>query len=170
MILQETFVIQDSKYWNDGSSVGSLPIGSGVSCTSNGDYLTITTGTNGEKGVWIPITLSSSDEWVFETEVAEVGVQQSLGLYLNDESWYGGISDSLSKIFAYFGSESAITMPSTIIGGVFKVVRQNGTTTAYWNDTVIGSTNSSPKSSFKVGYYTNRSRIQHIKNIKLKSL
>ena len=89
---------------------------------------------------------------------------------MNDENWWGGISDTQNQIYSNLGSNSAITIPSNIKGGVYKVVRQNNITTAYWNDTVIGSTYNSPKSSFKVGYYTNANRTQHIKNIKLKPL
>ena len=41
-LLTKTYVVQDCKYWNDGSSVGTLQIDSGVTCTSNESYITIT--------------------------------------------------------------------------------------------------------------------------------
>ena len=65
MFLTKTYAIQDCQYWNDGSSVGTLQIDSGVTCTSNGSYITITKSTSGEKYVKLPVNLPSSFEFSF---------------------------------------------------------------------------------------------------------
>ena len=48
--------------------------------------------------------------------------------------------------------------------------RENGVTSVYINDELIESKTISHKSSFKVGFFINRSRTQYYKNIQLKQL
>lgn len=55
------------------------------------------------------------------------------------------------------------------VGDKFTVKREDGETSVS-NDYLIESKTVSHKSSFKVGFFINRSRTQYYKNIKLKPL
>ena len=170
MVLQETFVVQDCHYWNDGSRVSDLEIGTGVSCTSNGDYVTITTDTSGEKYVWIPVTLANSDNWVYEVEIADTGTLQSVAInYDNSDKW-AGHSINGSQWFANSGTNDTYTQAYQV-GDKLTIIRENGVDKAILNDNIIISNRTaSHNSTFKVGFYTNNGRVQKIKNIKLKAL
>lgn len=157
--------VEDCQYGNDGSSVGSLEVGSNVSCTSNGEYITITTSRSGEKDVKLPVTLSG--DWEFETTLAEnmptgsqltfkVGTGQQWGAFNPDNTIT--VNLGTSQNFNRTVSE----------GMVMKITYINGVMTVYWNDEQLASR--SVTVTGKMGYYTNSGRYQYIKNIKLKAL
>jgi hypothetical protein len=163
--VSETYEVQDCLYWNDGSSVGSLEVSSNVSCTSNGDYITITTSTSGEKDVKLPVTLTG--DWEFETTLADtlpangqltfkVGTGQQWGAFNADKS-----------VRVNLGSSQSFT--KTVNKDMtMKVIYQSGTMTVYWNGEQLASRSVSVTG--KIGYYTNNGRLQYIKDIKLKPL
>ena len=173
MVLQETFVIEDCHYWNDGSSVTGLEIGTGVSCTSNGDYITITTSTSGEKYVWIPVTLANSDNWIYEVEIADTvtgSTNQPIAITYDNSSKWAGHSINGNQWFANSGVNDAYTQAYQI-GDKLTIIRENGVDKAILNDnTIISNRTVSHNSTFKVGFYTNNGRVQKIKNIKVKAL
>ena len=163
ILLQETFVVQDCHYFNDGSSVTGLEIGSGVSCTSNGDYITITTSTSGEKYVKVPVTVSN--DWEFSSEIAELGNAQHITFIFN--SYWGAVDDSGIAINL---SDSTTRYSHTVsVGDILKVKYVNGVLTTYINDTQLKTKNVS-LSNIKHGFFTNNGRVQKIKNIKVKAL
>lgn len=165
MFFSEIYELQDCKYWNDGSSVGSLEVGSNVSCTSNGDYITITTSTSGEKDVKLPVTLSG--DWEFETTLAETLPTGSQLTFKVGTGQQWGAFNPNNTITVNLGSSQSFSK-TVSKDMVLKVTYQNGTMSVYWNDELLTSRTVSV--SGKMGYYTNSGRYQYVKNIKLKAL
>lgn len=165
----ETYAIEDCKYYNDGSSVGSLEISSGVSCTSNGDYITITTSTSGEKYVYIPTILANSDNWIFEVELAGIGQSQPLAMMWNNANYYGGVSQANGYYFSQMDNRGDSNRYRTV-GDVYTVKRENGVTSVSVNETTFHSRTVNHLDSFKCGFYTNNGKSQYVKNIKIKQL
>ena len=169
ILVSKTYSIEDCWEYYDGSSVTGLSIDSGVSCTSNGSYITITKNTSGERYVYLSKTLANSDNWEFSVEIAQLGTEQTLAVGFNNATFYGGTSENDTKYFSAMGSMvSKNKTPS--VGDVYKVIRENGVTTVMINDETIDSKTVSHNTSFKCGFYTNNGRIQNVKNIKLKPL
>ena len=163
--LQETFVVQDCHFFNDGSTVTGLEIGSDVSCTSNGDYITITTSTSGEKDVKLPTTLTG--DWEFETTLAELGNENYLTFKVDTGQQWGALGyDSVWTVD--LGGGSSIKYVTVNTGDILKITYIDGTMSVYYNDTLLASRQVNVTG--KIGYYTDRNRIQHIKDIKLKAL
>ena len=162
--------IEDCLYFNDGSSVGSLEVGSNVSCTSNGSYITITTSTSGEKYVTLPVILVNNDNWVFEVQIADTGTTQPLALNHDNASKWFGHSISGNQWFCNSGTNDTYTQAYQV-GDTLALHRENGVDTCILNNSItVSNRSASHNSTFKVGFYTNRSRVQKVKNIKLKSL
>lgn len=164
MFLQETYGIEDCLYWNDGSSVGSLQIDSGVSCTSNGSYITITKSTNGERYVKLPVTLPSAFEYSFE--IAEIGVT-NIYAWIIDSNYYG--AGSTNTQFAKLNDSGPNVNIPPVKGGVVTLTYQNDTLTVKYSNSQLNSKSASVNGK-PIGFYTNRGRYQYIKNIKLTPL
>lgn len=158
----------DCLYWNDGSSVGSLEVGSNVNCTSNGSYITITSSTSGEKDVKIPVALSG--DWEYDVELAE-NLPTTTGQLTfkvgTGQQW--GAFNSNNAIIVNLGSSQNFTK-SVQKGMILKITYINGTMAVYWNNEQLASKSLTLSSGVKMGYYTNNGRYQYIKNIKLKPL
>ena len=166
VFLQETFVIEDCYYYNDGSSTTGLEIDSGVSCTSNGNYITITKSTSGEKYVWLPKQLTASDDYEYELEIAEIGSVQAMAINwnnTNDWAYYHNANGNWGV------NNTNIFTTAIAVGDKFKIKKQGSTVTFYINE-VLKHTLTKTYGNHKVGFYTNNGRTQKIKNIKLKAL
>lgn len=156
--------IRDYEYYNPGNSVSTLQIGSGVQCTSNGDYITITTSTTGEKYVELPVVLPSDFE--FSVEVAELGAVNYYAWEINKGQTYGyGASGQGANL----GNGTQSISKSVIKGSILTIKCQNGTTTVSCDGNTINSRNITFTGK-TIGFYTNSGRVQHLKNIILKSL
>ena len=167
--LSDDIQIDDLRYYNNGASVGNLEIDSGVSCTSDGDCIKITTSTSGEKYVYLPVnTLSSSDDWLFEFEVAKAGNINDFAWILSPKSYYG--AGGGTSAFANLGGGSPYVSVSTVINVPITIRCENGAMTVKIDNTQINTNSSVSFTSNKVGWYTNQNRIQYIKNIKLRIL
>lgn len=167
-LLQKTFVVEDCLYWNDGSTVTGLLIDSNVSCTSNGEYITITTSTSGEKYVKLPNTLTSSDNWEYSVEIAEIGNNQSLAVNLINSNIWAGHGDLQDNWFLH--STNVLIRPETV-GDVARFTKNGNNITMTVNNDMGSNTQSfSFPTSYWVGFYTNNGRVQKVKNIKLKAL
>lgn len=164
--LSDNVTIEDCYYWNEGSSVGSLEFGSNVSCTSNGEYITITTCTSGEKDVKIPVTLTN--DWEFQTTIAELGSVNSLTFKVGSGSQWGAVKTGDNGVLVNIGSGTSTYTRTVTANDTLKITYINGTMTVYWNNDLL--TSSGVTVTGKMGYYTNNGRVQKIKNIKLKSL
>ena len=166
-LLQKTFVVEDCNYWNDGSRVSDLEIGSNVSCTTNGDYITITTSTSGEKDVKLPVTLTG--DWEFETTLAEEsGTTQDLTWKVGTGQQWGGITIQNQNVLVNLGNGSQTHYKTVSVGMTLKITYVNGVMSVYWNNEQLQSRSVSVTG--KIGYYTNSGRVQKIKNLKLKAL
>ena len=164
MFLQETYELEDCFYWNDGSSVTGLEIDSGVSCTSNGDYITITTNTSGEKFVRVPVSVNGN--WEYSVELAKLGTTQHMTFVFNTTYW-GAEDDSAVAVNLANSTTRYNHTPS--VNDIIKVKYLNGVITTYINDTQL-KTKSASISNTKHGFFTNNGRVQNIKNIKVKAL
>ena len=165
MFLTKTYAIQDCQYWNDGSSVGTLQIDSGVTCTSNGSYITITKSTSGEKYVKLPVNLPSSFEFSFE--LAENGTGNPYA-WIIDSNYYGAAGGTTSQFAKLNDNGPTINTPA-VKDGVVTMTYQNGTLTVKYDNTQLNSKSASVTGK-PIGFYTNSGRYQYLKNIKLKQL
>ena len=172
--ISENIEIEDCQYYNDGSSVGSLEVGSDVSCTSNGEYITITTNSSGEKDVRLPITLSGN--WELETTIAAKGTNQDATFKIgNSSQWGAAIIDdniftiNLGNAMAYSDKNTHEYQVSPQVNDIFKIIYIDGVLSVFLNNKCLqsGVCNISGE---QIGYYTNSGRVQHLKNIKFKQL
>ena len=168
MNLIQTYSLEDCKYWNDGSGVGSLEVDSNVSCTSNGSYITITTSTSGEKDVKLPVALTG--DWEYDVTLAETlpstGGQLTFKIGTGQQ-W--GAFNSNNTIVVNLGSSQNFN--KTVQKDMaYKITYINGVMTVYWNNEQLTSKTLTLSSGVKMGYYTNSGRYQYIKDIKLKAL
>ena len=172
--ISENIEIEDCQYYNDGSSVGSLEVGSNVSCTSNGEYITITTSSSGEKDIKIPIVLSGN--WELETTVAAKGVTQDATFKIGTGTQWGAIiiddnifAMDLGNAMSYSDKNLHQYQVSPQVNDIFKIIYVDGVLSVFLNDKCLQSMVCNI-SGGKIGYYTNSGRIQHLKNIKFKQL
>ena len=167
ILLIQTYAIEDCDLYIDGSVVPSyLTIPTGMSVTSNGSYITITSSTSGEKVVWLPYTVTTDEDYVFETEIAKAGTSQSIALYYDDGYGY---HESSSYNARFNGVTNRSVSKSVASGDKFIFKHENNTLTAYINNQYINSKTGSII-NHRFGYYTNNGRVQHLKNIKIKRL
>ena len=167
MFVSETYEVKDCFF--NGLNTDAFTIPSSTTFSSNGEYITATTSTSSEKLVYLNHELTDSDNWLFEVEVARIGTVQSIAVIWNDNSYYGGQGQNEQYVYSYMGVQTKKTH-TVQVGDKFTVKRENGVTSVYINDELIESKTISHKSSFKVGFFINRSRTQYYKNIQLKQL
>ena len=167
-IVSETYTIEDCLFYGIDTTAFNIP--SNTTFTSDGSKITATTSTTGEKIVYYNHSFSNSDNWLFETEVAQLGTTQSIAMVWNDNTFYGGEhTDYANNVYSYMQS-STRKSHTVAVGDKFRVTRESGVTSVYINNEEIDSKTISHKTSFKVGYFINRNRTQYYKNIKIKSL
>ena len=167
MFVSETYSLEDCKYWNDGTSASSFEIPSGATVTSNGEYLTIGS-TSGEKLIYIPTTLTNSDEWEFSLKLALKQNNKCLGLMFNDNTYYMSSNANGGKYYCHFSSDEYWETPSAT-GDVIIIKRQNGKTSISINGNQLVNKTVSHKSSFKCGFYT-FNYPQYVDELKIKQL
>ena len=167
-LVSEIFVVEDCFF--NGLNTDAFTIPANTTFSNDGDMITATTTTSGEKLVYLDHTLSNTDNWEFEIEIAQLGVSQSIAPFWNDNSFWGGQTNgNFNQVYSNMNGESTLSETVTI-DKLFKITRQDGVTTVSYNDKTVQSKTVSHKSSFRVGFYINRSRTQYYKNIKLKPL
>lgn len=160
-------------YFNDGTDLSTLHIWSNVSVTVVDRALKITTSTSGEKYVYYEFPITSSDNLVFECEVAEIGEDQPVAMYVRNASTSSGFWFAYSDVTelwygAFTGSSfSNVDLGTLKKGDKIRIKQENRVITAYCNDNVIYSKTSNFSGTYYIGHYTNQGRIQYIKNIKI---
>lgn len=159
--------IEDCIFYGINTNAFTIP--SNATFTSDGSKITATTNTSGEKLVQFNHDFNQSDDFLYEVEYAEIGSYQGIAMCINNCDYYGGQYPNSSSAFASFGSDVRVSH-SFAIGDKYKFIKQNGTTYAYINDTLIKSAEVSYNSTFTVGFYINRNRTQYYKNIKIKPI
>ena len=167
-LVSETCVIEDCLFY--GINVNAFTVPSSTTFTSDGTKITATTSASSEKVVYFNHTFSNTDDWLFETELAQTSSPQGMGIVWNDNSFYGGEYPSTNEAYSTMTGTAVRVSHTFSAGDKFKVVRQNGVTTAYINNESIQSLTTSHKTSFKIGYFINKNRTQYYKNIKIKLL
>jgi hypothetical protein len=176
MIVSKTFVIIDGKWYNNGASTNGLSSQSGVSTTSDGEYITITTSTSGEKYVLTPISVASNDNWEFSCKCKTSSYNgQALGwqlanensLSLFDNRYFGcNISGIYSRLCGSVQSLSVDISDNDVI----RVQRVDGYWKIYVNDTLVQTCSHSWSGNKTISFYTNQNRVQHLKEILIKPL
>ena len=167
MLVSKICTLEDCYVY--GIDTDAFIIPSSTTFSSNGEYITATTSTSGEKLVYLDHTLSNTDNWIFENEVARIGTVQSIAVIWNDNSFYGG--QGTNETYVYSTMTEQVRKTHTVqVGDKFTVKRENGVTSVYINGELIESKTISHKASFRVGYFINRGRTQYYKNIKFKPL
>lgn len=171
----KTYELYDIDYYNDGTKLTGLVYPSTVSVTSENGTLRITTSTSGEKTVFYPLSLTNSDNFSYEVETVTGGTNQNIGLVVKTGSTANGVwfaySNSTSKWEGGMGGSSFSNTSIGFTGGMkVKIVREDGTTSIYVDNTLIKSTSHTLTGTFQVGHYTNSGRVQYVDNIKIKRL
>ena len=173
----EIYEIEDCDFYTDGSIVPlSVTIQNGASFTSNGDYLTITTATSGQKNVYYPTILTNSDDWLFEVELAHLGAIQHITTSNDNGSYFLVNAEGSGLVVWKFNDESGNHTQSknVSVGDKFRWEYKNGTLYYYHNGTLIANKAQTFSNPLKFISYTNKdgntSRVQHLKNIKIKRL
>lgn len=174
--VNDSLLLEDCQYYNDGSSINGLDVKSGVSCSSDGEWITITTSTSGEKFVYPPVCYTGSDDWEVSFKCSTSNFNnQAFGLQMENcgTTTYSGDS----QYTAYTGSQFGNCMGA---GNKTYSLSDNDLITfkrlgGYWrlyvnNNTEIFNRQYNWTNSRVPGFYTNKSRIQRLKELKYKWL
>ena len=160
-------------YENDGTDTSTLTIPSGASVTVEDNALKMTTSTTGEKNIAYNYDLNNSDNFIFECEIAKLGVIQSIAVYVKhsttaDGCWFAYEKSTGRFIGGCLGSSfSNVDTGTLAIVDKIKIKQENGVITLYHNDAVIYSKTANFGTNYKIGHYTNKNRVQYIKNIRI---
>ena len=164
------YIGEDWIYFNDGSDT-DLHNPQGATITTNNGYLTITTSTNGEKKVNFPTQWFTPNENVYMEMTYCGGSVQPIALCFNNTSntTYGWVSyDPTTNKFSNALSGSGVSVSGTIkIGDVFRLERVAGDSRFYQNGRLLFTYTRTFGGNFRLGFYTNNSRVQSWKNIKI---
>lgn len=163
-----SILIEDCLFYGINTSAFTIP--SNTTFTSDGSKITVTTSTSSEKQIYFNHTFNQSDDFLYEVEVAQIGTRQSVAVVWNNGDFWGGQDNNVNYATAVFGNDYGRVDHTFAVGDKFKIVKENGTSSAYINDTVFKTSSATYNSTFKVGFYTNSGRTQYVKNIKIKSL
>lgn len=160
--------IEDCLFY--GINTNAFDIPENTTFSSDGTKITATTSTSGEKLVYFNHDFNQNDNFLFESEIAEMGVSQVIGMNWNDVDYYGGQYSGTDRAYAHLTSSDVWIYHTFAVGDKYTVIRKNGTTSAYINNDLISSANCSYNTTFKVGFFINQGRTQYYKNIKIKLL
>ena len=164
--MSDPITIEDCLFYGINTNAFTIP--SDTTFSSDGTKITATTNTSGEKIVYFNHDFNQDDNFIYEVEVAQLGTVQSMAMVWNNTSYYGGQSNTNSGVaFAYMGSNVNYNH-NWQVGDKYRVEREDELTSVYVNNEQITSQSKSYSSTFKVGFYINRSRTQYYKNIKIK--
>lgn len=161
-------------YENDGTDLSTLTIGSGVNCTISNGALRITTSITGEKYVSYNCDLNSSDNFIFECEMAKEGVEQPIAMYVKNATTATGCWFAYNRTLQAWGGgcmgetfnneDCGLLAP----GDIIRIKYENQVITLYHNDDVIFTKTAVDfGDGFRIGHYTNQNRVQYVKNISI---
>lgn len=183
-ITSSPIIIEDCWYFNDGTINDIVIASNGVVTVENG-ALKITTSYNRERKFYFPTTAkftrNDNVEMILESareSTDDANHAQILGLSLNPSATgtsqgYFSYNVSSNDTGGYWDctlASGTVTVNASLVkGDIIRFVRENGYSKAYHNDTLLNSKSHSP-SNFYFGGYTNKNRVQRLKNIKIKAL
>ena len=163
-------------YENDGTDLSTLNIPSTASVTVEDEALKITTSTTGEETISYDYDLNNSDNFIFECEVAKLGTSQSVAMFVKNGTtatgcWFSYTDDTNMWNGGITGSTfSNVDTGTLAVGDKIKIKQENGVITLYHNNNQIYSKTVDLGTNYQIGHYTNKDRIQYIKNIKIYEL
>lgn len=174
-LVSEIYEVTDAKYYNDGSSVNGLTSQTNVSTTSDGEWITITTSTSGEKYVLAPVNVSSSDNWEMSLKIKLTNSQNCAFNLLNENSFslFNNVYMNITGSIFYFRLDGGTAQQ---ISRTFQdndkitIRRQNGSWIILHNDEQVYTNSYSWSGTKTIGWYTNQNRIQTMKEIIIKPL
>ena len=172
--LSDSLIIEDCNYYNDGTHINDLRIQSGVSCSSDGEWIVISKSSSGEQFVFPPNPLccfTGSDNWEMSMKCKTSDYSgQALAIQMNGcnygsyvgESQYWGYNNS--SFFGYLSGSYTLLDTDKVTSK-----RENG----YWkllvNDNTLITTRGYSWSGLRTPeLYTNSGRRQSIKEWKIK--
>lgn len=175
MFVSKIYEVIDAKYYNDGSSVNGLTSQTNVSTTSDGEWITITTSTSGEKYVLSPVNVSSSDNWEMSLKIKLTNSQNCAFNLLNENSFslFNNVYMNITGSMFYFRLDGGTAQQ---ISHTFQdndkitIRRQNGSWIILHNDEQVYTKSYSWSGTKTIGWYTNQNRIQIMKEIIIKPL
>lgn len=175
IIVSKTYDIVDAKWYNDGSTVNGLTSQTNVSTTSDGEWITITTSTSGEKYVLAPVNVSSSDNWEMSLKIKLTNSQNCAFNLLNENSFslFNNVYMNITGSMFYFRLDGGTAQQ---ISRTFQdndkitIRRQNGSWIILHNDEQVYTKSYSWSGTKTIGWYTNQNRIQTMKEIIIKPL
>ena len=140
--------------------------------TATNDYIQITTSTSGEKKVNTPFSFNSATNCFIEWTYVSGGTTQPIAFSMNSSS-----NSATGGYFSYNGTSfsfvlgTSTTLTRTVNNGdKITVVRYNGDTEVYHNGVIIHKATKSFSGNVMFGFYTNKSRVQRLKDIRVGTL
>lgn len=178
-LVSETYSLTDATYYNNGSSVNGLSIQNGVSCVSDGEYINISASTSGEKYVRFPVNVAGEDnfELSWKFKVTDSIGQSVAFLLLNEDSYtpfndvFFAFNKSPSEFYGRMDGRNTVRIPvSPHDDSIIRIQRLNEEWNIYLDDTLINNTPYTWTGSKSMGIYTNKDRLQKLKDIIIKPL
>lgn len=142
----------------------------GATITATDDYIQITTNTSGEKKVNIPFTISSTSNCFVEWTYVSGGVSYPITFSITStgNSSVGGYFSYNGTSFYFALGSSATTLERAVNDGdKIMVVRYDGTTEVYHNNILIHTATRSFSGNAMFGYYTNKNKVEKLKDIRV---
>ena len=172
--LSDTITIEDCNYYNDGTNTNGLRVSSGVSCSSDGEWIVISKSSSGEQFVFPPNPLccfNGSDNWELSIKCKTSDYSnQALAVQMNG-CGYGSYSGD-SQYWGYGGGAFyGYLSGSYTLLDTDKVTykREDGYWKVYVNDNIlINSKNYNWTGLRTHELYTNSGRRQSVKEWKIK--
>ena len=164
--ISEPICIEDCLFY--GINTDAFDIPEDTTFSSDSEKITATTSTDGEKLVYFNHDFNRNDNFLFESEIAEMGVSQVVGMNWNDVDYYGGQYSGTNRAYVHLTSSDTRISHTFAVGDKYTVIRKDEITSAYINNDLISSANCSYNTTFKVGFFINPGRTQYYKNIKIK--
>lgn len=156
-------------YHNKGDNLNQLIINSGVSCTTDGEYITVTTSTSGEKYIRFPFVLLGNWEFSCQIDITSFN-NQALGWNFKSGGRYFAVPTSTTIYSRLSDSAVNITGLNITNDDYIKVQYIDGHVKLLLNDTVLQDVTYTVNYDNHIELYTNQNRVQRIKNITIKSL
>ena len=172
--LSDSLTIEDCNYYNDGTHINGLRVNSGVSCSSDGEWVVISKSSSGEQFVFPPNPLccfNGSDDWEMSMKCKTSDYSnQALAIQINGCNYGSYVGES--QYWGYY--------PNTFfgyLGGNYTLLDSDKVTSkredGYWkllvNDNTLITSRGYNWSGLRTPeLYTNSGRRQSIKEWKIK--
>ena len=158
-------------YFNSGDNTTGISVENNVSVVSEDGVLKISTSISGEKRCSYPLALTDDDDFTFECTIAKEGTPQMIALFVKNSSTATGLwlayENSINRFNMACTGTSGRYNAIVNVGDKITIKRENGTISILHNDTIIFTKKVNFGGTYYVGHYTNKDRVQYVKNIKI---